>query len=78
MNNDSENDKDKAEMEGQKCDEAKGKKLNGSETDEEKSEEDSKIYAKINSGNGADLEKYRWTQTLGDIEVRIPTKVRLG
>ena len=28
-----------------------------------------------NGGNGADLEAYSWTQTLPDIEIRIPLKV---
>ncbi|KYB27439.1 nuclear migration protein nudC [Tribolium castaneum] len=30
---------------------------------------------KPNSGNGCDLDKYRWTQTLQDVEVRIPLKI---
>jgi hypothetical protein len=30
---------------------------------------------KPNSGNGCDLDKYKWTQTLQDLEVRIPLKI---
>ncbi|KAH9280004.1 Nuclear migration protein nudC [Echinococcus granulosus] len=42
---------------------------------EEEDEED-KGKLKPNDGNGADLDRYRWTQTLQDLEVRIP--IRLG
>ncbi|KAL5108256.1 hypothetical protein TcWFU_010164 [Taenia crassiceps] len=42
---------------------------------EEEDEED-KGKLKPNDGNGADLDRYRWTQTLQDLEVRIP--IRMG
>ncbi|XP_022909943.2 nuclear migration protein nudC [Onthophagus taurus] len=39
-------------------------------------EEESEIgKLKPNSGNGCDLEKYKWTQSLQDIEVRIPLNI---
>ncbi|XP_028127731.1 nuclear migration protein nudC [Diabrotica virgifera virgifera] len=40
-------------------------------------DEDESEKGKIlpNSGNGCDLEKYKWTQTLGDIELKIPLNV---
>ncbi|KAF5294073.1 hypothetical protein FQA39_LY13547 [Lamprigera yunnana] len=42
------------------------------EDDEEESEKGKLLP---NSGNGCDLEKYKWTQTLQDIEIRIPLNV---
>ncbi|GAB1607627.1 nuclear migration protein nudC [Argonauta hians] len=57
-------DTDKTEQNG---------KAAGEEEEEKEEEKGNKM--KPNTGNGADLPDYKWTQTLADIELRIPVKV---
>ncbi|XP_078038184.1 nuclear distribution C, dynein complex regulator [Augochlora pura] len=71
-------DSKKAEKEapavpGPSGDNADGKKKEESMEDEEEEEDEvEKNKLRPNSGNGADLKNYQWTQTLRDVEIRIP------
>ncbi|RLU23183.1 hypothetical protein DMN91_005461 [Ooceraea biroi] len=48
------------------------------EEEEEDDDEKEKNKLKPNSGNGADMPNYRWTQTLGEVEIRVPLKINFA
>jgi len=70
-----ENKKNQAQINGHKKDTTNESKEDKKGSDDEEEDEDSKGKMKPNIGNGADLDKYKWMQTLGELDVHVPTGI---
>lgn len=62
----------------EKADLPKPIKVGPTDKDDEDEDEADKGKLRPNEGNGGDLPNYRWFQTLGEVDIRVPTKVSTG